>query len=93
MKEITFYIENIAYTINIGEDPSGELEEAIRGMLDTDKNLTTKDLLLAYLRRSQEFVQLQDKIKAVTLTIPSLEQFREHQQPTLRSTLSVKEQD
>ena len=77
MKEITFYIENIAYTINIGEDPTGELEEAIKAMLDTDKNLSTKDLLLAYLRRSQELVNLKDQIKAVTLTIPSLEKFRQ----------------
>lgn len=75
MKEITFYIDHVAYTINIGEDVNGDLEKTLKQFLSTDKNLETKDVLFAYLKRTEELIQLKEKVKALTLTIPSLEKF------------------
>lgn len=75
-KEITFYIDNIAYTINIGEDANGYLEDELKKFLSTDHNLETKDVLLAYLKRTEELMQYKDKIRTVTLTIPSLEKIQ-----------------
>jgi len=77
VNEITFYIDNIAYTIDIGEDPDKVLEQSIKAMLSTDESLSTKDVLLAYLKRTEEMVQYKRKLKSVIHTIPSLEQFKE----------------
>ncbi len=77
MNEITFYIDNIAYTIDIGEDPGQVLEKSIKAMLSTDESLSTKDVLLAYLKRTEEMVQYKRKLKGIIHTIPSLEQFKE----------------
>lgn len=75
MKEITFYIENIAYTINIGEDADNTIESSIKDFLSTEENLTTKDVLLAYLRRTEEMVQYKKKLRGIIQTVPTLEQF------------------
>lgn len=75
MKEITFYIENVAYTINIGEDADNTLENSIQDFLSTDKDLSTKDVLLAYLRRTEEMVQYRSKVRSIIHTVPTLEQF------------------
>jgi hypothetical protein len=75
LKEITFDINHEAYTINIGEDPDGELEKTLKKFLSTEKNIDTKELLLAYLKRTEEMIQLKEKVRALTLTIPSLEKF------------------
>lgn len=75
-KEITFYIDHVAYTINIGKDDSGDLEKTIKQFLSTDKNLETKEVLFAYLKRTEELIQLKEQVRALTHTIPSLEKFK-----------------
>ena len=75
-KEITFYIDHVAYTINLGEDPDGNLEKTLKDFLTTEKNLETKDVLFAYLKRTEELIQLKEKVRALTLAIPSLEKFK-----------------
>ena len=49
-KDLTFHINNKAYTISGDE----ELERELCKYLDTDKNNDTKSLLLAYLKLNQE---------------------------------------
>jgi hypothetical protein len=74
-KDITFHINNEAYTINIGKDPHNHLRDGLKMFLTTEKNLSTAELLLAYLRKSQELVTLEDEIKEELSKVPSLEKF------------------
>ena len=75
MKSITFHINNEAYTIDIGTDPDNHLRDGLKKFLTTDKNLSTAELLLAYLRKSQELVSLEHEIQDELKKLPSLEQF------------------
>lgn len=74
-KSITFHINNEAYTVDIGKDTYGHLEKSLKKFLTTEKNLSTAELLLAYLRKSQELVNLQEEIEEELQKMPSLEQF------------------
>ncbi len=75
MRNITFHINNEAYTIDIGEDPNNHLSDGLKKFLTTDKNLSTMELLLAYLRKSQELVNLEEEIAQEIQKLPNLEQF------------------
>ena len=77
MKNITFHINNNAYTIDIGPDIDGSLEKGLKKFLSTDQNLSTEDVLLAYLRKTQEHVQFENKLEEIMTTIPSLEKTQE----------------
>lgn len=74
-KSITFHINNEAYTIDIGQDHDNHLRDGLKKFLTTEKNLSTAELLLAYLRKSQELVKLEDEMKEELDKLPSLEQF------------------
>lgn len=71
-KDVTFHINNEAYTINIGEDEDDLLENSIKKFLSTDDPLTTKEVLLAYLRRTQEFVNFQKDIEEQIDALPTI---------------------
>ncbi|MBD3840844.1 MAG: hypothetical protein IE909_02985 [Campylobacterales bacterium] len=75
MKKITFHINNAAYTVDIGEDSDNALENGLKKFLPTDKNISTEELLLAYLRKTQEFLIYKDKLEEIMQKIPSLEKF------------------
>ena len=62
-KTLTFHINNFAYTIDIGPDLNGEVQEEITKFLDLDKEITTKELLLAYLRRTYEFIAFKKDVQ------------------------------
>jgi len=74
-KNITFHINNEAYTIDIGRDPDNHLRDGLKKFLTTEKNLSTAELLLAYLRKSQELVKLEEEIQEELDRVPTLEQF------------------
>jgi cell division protein ZapA (FtsZ GTPase activity inhibitor) len=74
-KDITFHINNEAYTIAIGEDSENHLRDSLKKFLATDKNLNTSELLLAYLRKSQELVTLEHEIQEELKKVPSLKEF------------------
>lgn len=76
MKSITFHINNEAYTVDIGEDLDNKLEDGLKKFLTTEKNLSTAELLLAYLRKSQELVNFEEEVNEEILKIPSLEEFK-----------------
>ncbi|MEA2049111.1 MAG: hypothetical protein U9O56_00035 [Campylobacterota bacterium] len=73
MKKITFHINNNAYTIDIGADIDGSLENGLKKFLSTDKNLSTEDLLLAYLRKTEEHSNFEKGLKDIMFTIPTIE--------------------
>lgn len=61
-KEITFYIDNLAYTINVDET----MERQLTKYLDLNKNNQTKDLLAAYIRISQEHIKFKQEIEQIS---------------------------
>lgn len=61
-KDITFHINNMAYTINV--DPS--MEKELTKYLDLNKNNDTKDLLAAYIRITQEYTTFKDDVNQIT---------------------------
>ena len=61
-KEVTFHINNMSYTINIDENIYKELSK----YLDLEKNNDTKDLLVAYLRLSQEYNVFKKDVEDIT---------------------------
>ena len=61
-KDVTFHINNLAYTITVDE----ELEKELCKYLSLSKNNDTKELLIAYLNLSQEFRMFKKKKKKIT---------------------------
>ena len=60
-KDLTFHINNKAYTISGDE----ELERELCKYLDTDKNNDTKSLLLAYLKLNQEYRTFRKEVEDI----------------------------
>ena len=61
-KEVTFHINNMAYTVTIDERIYKDLSK----YLDLDKNNDTKDLLVAYLKLSQEYHLFKKDVEEIT---------------------------
>lgn len=61
-KEITFYINNMAYTINVDD----EMERQLTKYLDKDKSNDTKDLLAAYIRITQEYAKFKGDVEQIS---------------------------
>jgi hypothetical protein len=61
-KDVTFHINNLAYTITVDE----ELEKELCKYLSLSKNNDTKELLIAYLNLSQEFRMFKKNIEKIT---------------------------
>ena len=61
-KEVTFHINNMAYTINVEENIYRELSK----YLNLEKNNDTRDLLAAYIRLSQEYNVFKKDIEDIT---------------------------
>jgi hypothetical protein len=62
-KEITFHINNYAYTVDIGPDIDDEVENGLKRFLEFNKDITTQELLLAYLRKTQELINFKKGIE------------------------------
>lgn len=61
-KEITFYINHMAYTINVDE----EMEQQLTKYLELDKENNTKDLLAAYIRITQEYSTFKKDVEQIS---------------------------
>ena len=61
-KDITFHINNMAYTINVNPD----MEKELTKYLDLEKNNDTKDLLAAYIRITQEYSTFKDDVNQIS---------------------------
>ena len=61
-KEVTFHINNMAYTISVNENMFKEIKK----YLDIEKNNDTKDLSVAYLHLSQDYHILKKDIEDIT---------------------------
>lgn len=58
----------MAYTINV----DSELEEDLNTFLPLDTNVTTQELLLAYIRKTQEFSKFKKEIEEISNKLPPL---------------------
>lgn len=61
-KDITFHINNMAYTINVNPD----MEKELTKFLDLEKNNDTKDLLAAYIRITQEYSTFKNDVNELS---------------------------
>jgi len=61
-KDITFHINNMAYTINVDPD----MEKELTKYLNLEKNNDTKDLLAAYIRITQEYSTFKNDVNQIT---------------------------
>ncbi len=67
-KELTLHINNLAYTININEN----LEKDLLKHLAIDRNMSTKELLVAYIRLTQEFSTFKQEIETISSKLPHI---------------------
>ncbi|GGD39583.1 hypothetical protein GCM10012288_12010 [Malaciobacter pacificus] len=61
-KQVTFHINNMAYTVNLDE----EVLEHLTKYLNLDKNNDTKELLAAYIRLSHEYKTFKKDVEQIT---------------------------
>jgi len=66
--EIVYDINNLSYTFEANE----ELREELIKFLPTGKNLTTQDLLLAYVRKSSEMIAFRKEVEQLSQKLPPL---------------------
>ncbi len=71
---ITFHIRNEAYTVNLGDDIDAPLlRKELLKFLNEDRNVDTKDLLTAYIRKSQELLQYKKEISRLSSKLPDVD--------------------
>ena len=71
---ITFHIQNEAYTINLGDDLDASLlKKELLKFLSDDMNIGTKDLLTAYIRKSQELLAYKKEISRLSQKLPDVD--------------------
>jgi len=58
----------MAYSINV----DAELEDDLNNFLPQNQNVTTQELLLAYIKKTQEFSRFKSEIEAISDKLPSL---------------------
>ncbi|NQY92646.1 MAG: hypothetical protein HRT43_00650 [Campylobacteraceae bacterium] len=67
-KKLTFHINNMAYSINV----DAELEGELKNFLPQNQNVTTQELLLAYIKKTQEFARFKKEIEDISNKLPPL---------------------
>jgi hypothetical protein len=68
-KTLNFPINNKVFTVDIGKDSQNKIESGIKKFLDLDKNLNTQDVLLAYIQKTHELVELEKALEELSLKI------------------------
>ncbi len=58
----------MAYSINVDH----ELEDELKNFLPQNQNVTTQELLLAYIKKTQEFARFKKEIKEISNKLPSV---------------------
>jgi len=72
MSKLIFYINNEAFTIDLKDESNNQLEECLQNSLPVDRTITTKDLLLAYIHKSQKLLTLENEIKNELLKLENV---------------------
>jgi len=58
----------MAYSINV----DSELEDDLKNFLPQNQNVTTQELLLAYIKKTQEFAKFKKEIEEISNKLPSI---------------------
>lgn len=66
---MTFHINHKAYTVDIGEDSDQKMEDGIKKFLNLDKNIETTELLMAYIKKTYELVELERSLETLSSRI------------------------
>lgn len=69
---MTFHINHKAYTVDIGEDSNQAIENGIKKFLNLDKNIDTTELLLAYIKKTHELVELEKSLDKLSTKIDKI---------------------
>ena len=63
---MTFHINHKAYTVDIGADNDHKMENGLKKFLDLNKNIDTSELLLAYIKKTHELIELENALEEVS---------------------------
>jgi len=63
---MTFHINHKAYTVDIGSDNDHKMENGLKKFLDLNKNIDTSELLLAYIKKTHELIELENALEEVS---------------------------
>jgi hypothetical protein len=67
-KKIVFYIDNLAYHFEVDDS----LEKEMTMFLQKGVNIDVKDLLTAYVRKSQECLALKTEVSNISSKLPKV---------------------
>ena len=70
---MTFHINHKAYTVDIGTDIDNKMHEGISKFIDLDTNIDTSELLLAYIKKTHELVQLENSLEDLSVKIDEIQ--------------------
>ena len=71
-KSLKFPINHKFYTVDVGIDTDNAIEDGIKKFLDLDTNLSTQDILLAYIQKTHELVELEKSLQEVSDIIENI---------------------
>jgi len=71
-KTLNIPINHKFYSVDIGEDEDNAIENGIKKFIDLDKNLSTQDILLAYIQKTHELVALEKSLEEVSSLIENV---------------------
>ena len=69
---MTFHINHKAYTVDIGKDEDNKIHDGINKFLDLNTNIDTSELLLAYIKKTHELVQLENSLEDLSVKIDDI---------------------
>ena len=65
-KKIDFHINHKVFSVDIGEDKNNRIERGIVKFLDINKNLNIQDVLLAFIQKTNELVELEKQLMEIS---------------------------
>ena len=69
---MTFHINHKAYTVDIGNDENNQMKEGISKFIDLNSNIDTSELLLAYIKKTHELIQLENSLEDLSIKIDEI---------------------
>jgi len=69
---MTFHINHKAYTVDIGADENNKMQEGISKFINLDTNIDTSELLLAYIKKTHELIQLENSLEDLSVKIDEI---------------------
>jgi hypothetical protein len=71
-KKIDFHINQKVLTVDIGFDENNVIEDGIKKIIDLNKNLSTSDILLAFIKKTYTLVELEQSLEQLSKDIANI---------------------